>query len=96
MVKSSPRKESKSKLTEMQQFTLDFINSQKDEVNPGYVDTMWAEHKKRHVPAASRDAFGLTSAAYRSLRKLHEMGLINKSESRTSGGYLIIKFSKLK
>lgn len=80
----------------MQQFTLNLVNSRNDEVNAGYVATMWAEHKKRHAPAASRDRFGLTSAAYRSLRKLHEMGLINKSEIRTSGGYLITKFYKLR
>lgn len=84
-------------LTPMQQFALDFVSKQKESVNPGYLATVWYFHKTgRYPPAASRDRFGLTSAAYKTLRKLAKMGLINQEHSSTSGGYRLEHFSTKK
>jgi hypothetical protein len=84
-------------LTPMQQFALEFISKQKVSINPGYLATEWYFHKNgRYPPAASRDRFGLTSAAYKTLRKLAKMGLINQELSSTSGGYRLEHFSSKK
>lgn len=65
------------KLTEMQQFTIDFLKKQSGKkVNAGWLATVWMEHKHQTYKGASRDRFGFTSAAYRTLRKLTEMGLV--------------------
>jgi hypothetical protein len=87
----------KKQLTPMQQFALDFIVKQKDSINPGYLATVWYFHKNgTYPPAASRNRFGLTSAAYKTLRKLAKMGLINQELSSTSGGYSLEYFSAKK
>lgn len=59
-------------LTKMQKFALDFVNSEKRQINAGYLATMWIESKGRAAPAASRDRFGSTSAAYKTLRNLSD------------------------
>lgn len=63
----------------MREFTLDFLKK-----NPGYnpnsLAQSWHEYKTgRYAPAASRKRFGITSAAYRTLRKLQEEGLVTST-----------------
>jgi hypothetical protein len=67
------------KLTEMQQFFLDQINKHSANLNPGYLAYLWyTRNPDSHHPVASRYAFGRTSAAYRTCRKLESLGLIKK------------------
>jgi hypothetical protein len=64
------------KLTELQEFALALLKSEGGEVHTGTLAYKWAEYKTgRHPPCASRDRFGLTSAAHKTMRKLVEMGL---------------------
>lgn len=66
------------KLTPMQEFALYFLKG-KQQVNPPYLANEWHFFKTgRYGSGASRDSFGRTVAAYKCLRKLHEMGLVNK------------------
>lgn len=55
----------------------------KGPVGPHGLKNAWFEHKKatgqtyrKHLPCASRDDFGNTSAAYQCLYKLEKMGLV--------------------
>ena len=83
------------KLTEMQTFFLNKINNSGTEhVSPNYLGVLWYEHKGIHRCAASRDSFGQTSAAYRTCRKLIELGLIRKHNGETASGWSYFDVSK--
>lgn len=69
-------KAKKLKLTPMQQFTVDLLKKEKNGTNPNHLATLWAEHTTGRSRAASRDRFGYTSAAYKTMRKLADMGVI--------------------
>ncbi len=84
----------KLKLTEMQAFALEFLADQKEPVNPNYFGSQWHLHKHgRYPPAASRDSWGTTTSAYKTLRKLAELGLVEKFVEKTSSGYTSETFS---
>lgn len=87
-------KKKQPELTEMQRFAMNFLKG-KGKVNPSYLGSEWYAHKNngRYRSGGSRGAFGSTSAAYRTLRKLAEMKLIIQHHSRTSGGYSLEHFS---
>lgn len=91
-------KKEKVKLTEMQQFALDFLKKTPGEVNPSYLGSQWFQYKNdgRFPPAASRYSFGTTSAAYRTLRKLAELKLVNHHIRKTAGGMTFEHFSHKK
>lgn len=74
-------------LTKMQRFFLDTISKSDKALNANYLSVLWYESigKRRYV--ASRDAFGQTSAAYRTCRKLASLNLIREIHHKTSGGY---------
>lgn len=82
----------KMQLTPMQQFAVDLVSKQKKPINPSYLGYVWFYHKNGRYPsAASRNNFGTTTAAYKTLRKLAKMGLITqiirRSSSRTIEEY---------
>jgi hypothetical protein len=84
-------------LTPMQKFALNLLKTEKREINPGYLGNQWFIHKNGGFPpAASRYRFGTTGAAYKTLRKLAELGLINKHISTTTSGFSIEKYSHVK
>lgn len=72
----------KVQLTPMQQFTIDFLKKQKDKTgtSPAHVGSEWYSHNNngRYRSGGSRWTFGNTSAAYRTLRKLEEMGMVER------------------
>lgn len=71
-----------SKLTPMQTCAMALLKKEK-KINPGQLVNAWHEEKTgRLPPAASRDRFGLTAAAYRTLRKLTEKGLLDMDRSQ--------------
>lgn len=61
-------------MTEMQKFALRVL-CERNYTNPKFIAARWAEHKGYQRSCASRDMFGLTSAAYRALRALVAQGL---------------------
>lgn len=81
-------------LSPMQSFFLNLINISTKELHPCYMAYMWYESigKRRHV--ASRDAFGQTSAAYRTCRKLTRLSLIQEVRYKTSSGHSYTMYSK--
>lgn len=80
-------KKEKVKLTPMQEFALAFLKKEEREVNPSQVGYEWNVHTGKPNRSASRDMFGTTSAAYRTLRKLCEMGLVTKHVTTYSEWY---------
>lgn len=63
------------KYTPMLKFAMELLLVKK-KVHPGYLADEWSVFKNgRHRPSASRDRFGLTSAAYRCLRELKARGV---------------------
>lgn len=62
-------------LTPMQSFALEMLKQQKKEVSANSLAHDWAIHKTGRARVSSRDRFGYTSAAYRAMRKLVELGL---------------------
>jgi hypothetical protein len=64
-----------AKLTEMQQFALDKLKREKKDVSANGLAHDWAVHKTGRARVSSRDRFGYTSASYRTMRKLVELGL---------------------
>lgn len=79
-------------LTKMQSFFLETINNSDEEVNPCYLAHIYYESIGQRRHSASRDSFGQTSAAYRTCRKLHDLGLIEQVMHKTAGGYSYITF----
>lgn len=70
------------KILSMSEFALSFLREHPG-ANPNWLASEWHEYKTgRYPPAASRDRFGLTSAAYRTLRKLQSEGRV-----RVEGDY---------
>lgn len=71
---------SKIKLTPMQDFAIRFLEKKNTEVSPARLGSEWYAHNNdgRYRSGGSRGTFGNTSAAYRTLRKLEEMGLVEK------------------
>lgn len=55
-------------------FAMDQLKNKK-EVSANSLAHDWAIHKTGQSRAASRDRFGYTSAAYRTMRKLVDLGL---------------------
>jgi hypothetical protein len=85
-----------AELTEMQSFFLNEINNKDGEMmSPNYLAVRWYEHKGKHRCAGSRDSFGQTSSAYRTCRKLIELGLVEVHNNKTVGGYRYILVSKI-
>ncbi len=76
-------------LTEMQEFTINFLKKERREVNPSYLGSEWFAHKNdgRYCSGGSRGQFGTTSAAYRTLRKLEKMELV----AQWNGFFLLTK-----
>lgn len=67
-------------LTPMQQFILDHFKAESGEHNPNYIAQLWRDHKKQPFHCASRDTFGSRSAAYKAMRKLRDMKLLNSRD----------------
>lgn len=68
------------KLTPMQAFAVDLLKSV-GELHPGLLAYEWTKFKTGREPQpASRRRFGVTSAAYRTLRSLEDLGLVEYSQ----------------
>ena len=63
-------------------------------VNPNHFGYLWAMHKHGRAKGASRDCFGTTTAAYKTLRKLAVMGKITRHNTKTASGYTDEIYSK--
>lgn len=83
----------KIQLTEMQKFCLNTVNRSTKKVNPNYIAHLWGEHKNKNADGSSRRTFGNRTAAYKTLRKLAKMGLINQHLGKTNGGYSTEEYS---
>lgn len=69
------------KLTPMQAFAFDLLKSA-GEMHHGRLASEWTKFKTGREPhPASRRRFGVTSAAYRTLRGLEDLGLVEYSQS---------------
>lgn len=66
----------------MEQFTIDTLTREDREINPSYLGKQWREFKHGRAFASSRDMFGSTAAAYRTLRNLAQRGLVQVSDRR--------------
>lgn len=77
----------------MQEFAIDVLKKNKRIVNPAYVADEWAE-KMGVGGRGSRGMFGANSAAYRTLRKLHKLGLV-KQHIRQYGVHTTDEYSHL-
>lgn len=75
-------------MTEMQQFTIEQIK-EKGGLNPNYLAVLWKEHKKRGGGCSSRNMFGTTSAAWRTMRHLEATGAIVKANTRWADTYVL-------
>lgn len=73
-------------LTPMQEFALKMLK-EKGELNPGYLAHLWAYYSTGRYLGSSRRAFGFTTAAYKTLRKLNKKGLVKQV-----GSYSIEKY----
>lgn len=81
-------------LTPMEEFAVSTLRGRKGKMNPSHFAVLWAEYKTGRLPkASSRDSFGYTSAAYRTLRNLTKKGIVTCHSHRTSGGYHVEEFS---
>jgi hypothetical protein len=67
-------------LTEMQQFAMDLLKKKGGKLNTSYLSHEWAMYKRHRISAASRDRFGTTSAAYRTLRRLVVLDLVEPGD----------------
>lgn len=65
------------KLTPMQEFALALLKEKGGEVSAHRLAIDWAIHKTGRHRTSSRDRFGYTSAAYRTMRRLVDLGLAN-------------------
>ena len=82
-------------LTPMQEFALEILKQNPQGTFGPYVGQRWQERNGRRPKSASRDSFGVTSAAYRSIRSLVAMGLAKVDKHKTSGGYTVEKYFPL-
>ena len=73
----------------MQEFTLEVLNQNPAGTYGSYIGQRWQERNGKRAKCASRDSFGATAAAYRSLRSLVGMGLAKVVSRTTSGGYTV-------
>lgn len=66
-------------LTPMLEFALELLIQEGKEINPSYLGYHWYYAMNNRFPrAASRDSFGTTTNAYKTLRKLFQLGLANQ------------------
>jgi hypothetical protein len=80
-------------LTPMQEFFLQEMKRHGKPMSPNHLSVLWYSYIGKHRNADSRSNFGKTSAAYRTCRKLVELGLANQITEKTSGGYTNLDFS---
>jgi hypothetical protein len=63
----------------MQEFAMNHIKKNR-KINPNWLAADWYQHKNgRLPPAASRGRWGITSAAYKTLRSLESKGLVESN-----------------
>ncbi len=79
------------KLTALQKFAIDLIEKN-GTINACHLASKWAFHKTGKYISSSRDRFGYTSSAYRTLRKLAKDKLVGIDYE---GPYRREKFFKL-
>lgn len=76
-------------MTPMQEFVLNILKDNPAGVQGSYVGDRWQERDGRRAKCASRDSFGATAAAYKSLRSLVALGYARVERYKTSSGWLI-------
>ena len=77
-------------MTPMQEFAKNIVEEMGERgTSPSYVAARWRDYKHKKSSGASRDLFGCTSAAYRTLRSLEKIGAVKVEKTRTVGGYPI-------
>jgi hypothetical protein len=92
---STSNSQTTGKLSEMQQFFLNTINNEDEEVNPCYLANLYYESIGKRMGVSSRSSFGQTSAAYRTCRKLTGLKLIEEIHHKTNGGYSYTTYKKI-
>lgn len=74
-------------LTKMQAFFLNAINESDRSLNASYLAVKYYDSIGVRRPAASRDSFGQTSAAYRTCRFLTKHGLVKEYHEKGASGF---------